>query len=47
MSLVGRRKAAVAILILDLLDDDKGSERSRKDTRIDKEAKKRLSLLKN
>ena len=45
MSLVWRGKAAVGILVLDLLDDDKGSERSRKDTRIDKEAKK--SLLKN
>ena len=29
MSLVRRRKAAVAILILDLLDDDKGSERGK------------------
>ena len=29
MSLVRRRKAAVAILILDLLDDEKGSERGK------------------
>ena len=29
MSLVRRRKAAVAILILDLLGDDKGSERGK------------------
>ena len=29
MSLVRRRKAAVAILNLDLLDDDKGSEREK------------------
>ena len=29
MSLVLRRKAAVAILILDLLNDDKGSERGK------------------
>ena len=29
MSLVPRRKAAVAILILDFLDDDKSSERGK------------------